>query len=163
MVDLLVAQYAHSIANSAQPFNALAFDSPIAANEVGLSKFQAGDNINILSLGVSILSPFQLVSKDPATNVLKSNIPLACLIHYLSGGPSTPPFDSFVPFTPYELALGEYVDVGNNSQFQLYLQMTQLSSLFVLGSVAGVPASFDGQSIGISIFAKVEHTLQMVP
>ena len=160
MIDTIIADYARFTANSALPRLVWSINSIVAKNTAGLSKFQAGDNLNILSAGIIVPPPFPLV-RQLDTGINQYSAGMVAKLSYITVPHESISFDTHIPFSPYELAIGQYEDVNNDSDYEVHLNLGA-GAYYLLSALAGVPASYDGQIFSVGLFVKVQHTLPMV-
>lgn len=136
----------------------------LGAPEIGFYRFfQPDDSIRILSLGVILPYHFVLSTR-----------PIYLQITYqASGGISGGVFPNggyiCTPFENYELACDVFFDYpvsGKQVKYTVHIvdgtgSITDPAKIMRV-SMIGVPASLNGQTLPITVFIKVLHTLQMI-
>jgi hypothetical protein len=121
----------------------------------GKQHFQAGDNLNILSIGLSVPGFVQLLD-----NTFLTNTAIPMFIDFDVPGPD-PIFANIMPFSPYELAIGQFIDLSSVAT-QFRISAAYYGGLpYVATGI--IPSIMNGTVIGINVFLKVEHNLPMVP
>jgi hypothetical protein len=163
MIDILIVEPLSFVCNSSATetsVSPIVGETHLANKASGYTGFQAGDNLNILSMGYVIpgfVSIFTIAGSDlHQSNVLRSKISS----RKITGGSARTLYESIVPFAPYEVAIGQYIDnTIETVTFELEFSNESVSP-YVRTNL--IPASMNGIKIAIGFMVKVEHNLPMV-
>jgi hypothetical protein len=158
MVSILRETAFHFVCNSAAQTTSITpyvtpqfFEEASSGNEY----FQAGDNVTLLSVALSFPGFVQL-ARPNISGAMQCAIPLSITFEV----PGVDPwFNSFVPFNPYEVAIGEFIDL---SAVTTNFRMHSVFSGIPLALTGLIPPSMDGLDIGISVVCKIAHNLPLV-
>lgn len=169
MIETLLSSVGYCVIDTAQKFVGITpyAGSPywrMFTDSAGHGTFQAGDNIKILSFGITVPSYCQVISYDPATLAEAGGVGLNIGIDDGSGTVAKI-YKSSVPFAPYEYSAGVYKEVPK-IPFQLvsFLQGAPADGVHSTPGIATglVPSLYNGTRIDVYSFIKIEHTLAVI-
>ena len=143
-------------------------------NASGNGNFEAGDNFNLLSIGVKVPLSFEFTGADaivsPATPQKAEVMPLKLqgfwgtnfeYVDRLNGG------QLLIPFENYEMSYNNFFDDPSRwkTHFRLFLWPSKFAEYSQENpesppniSMLTVPDSLNGKTFYITIFCKIEHT-----
>ena len=160
LTETIYAGWATVTADSTQPkkvfvprFPATTYHDVTLSNAAGATIFQAGDNVNVISLGFSI-SPICPISYVVGTTIYEVIPARATLKSALQ---TKVVFDDALPFSPYELAVNQNMQSPTDSAF-----VFTFGSSFIPSALTGmIPAQYDGYIFALQAFAKIQHSKAM--
>lgn len=117
--------------------------------------FLPGDNINVLSVSLAFPSFISLLGSSEILDTSAINI---MLIAETVSGVQSYFYDGYIPFSPYELAIGEFVDFSSFTE-KFRLKATTVGLPKVVTGI--IPPALDGLEIAIAIALKIEHNYNL--
>lgn len=138
-----------------------------AAVQVGVhgKEFTTGDNLSILSYGLRIPYCFHLASGNPFLKLSWENAIGTIMLPMAEISPLSPPTtitQLFLPLADREINLNIFVRqpfTGGSAGVSSGHIICGIGGALI--DMAGVPAAFNGQTIMVYPFMKVQHTLPM--
>ena len=122
-------------------------------------KFSAGDNITLLSVGLSISTFFQIARYTGSSSPYYAPA-IPFFITLAHGAAGTSVFSSYMQFSPFENAINQYLGGLRQSAFSLNIGVPDpFHPPKIL--TAAAPAIYNGQIFHIEVFAKVQHSIEM--
>jgi hypothetical protein len=132
-------------------------------DQSGFWCFQPGDNLEILSLGVSLPLSFELINE---TNGKSNSLGLGYILPVSMNHDQTKQYNMFLPFANYEIALGSFLSmVYPNELFALSLDLAGMYDIMPANrpqiSMLNIPSALNENRYYVSTFIKVRHTLDL--
>lgn len=136
-------------------FSALNGSTPVNTD----SWFEIGDNFNLLSIGYTLPLSFKATSGFNGGSLLNAffDVKLIGIDNDLN---SFTFYDGYIPFSSYELAIGQYMDVvsaGFTSKWELFLQMGINAGTPTGIDMTNVPDDLNAQVFPVLNFIKLQH------
>lgn len=135
-------------------------------NPVGLSIFQNGDNILVLSIGFVLPLGFELAESLTTGGKFFSPFITTRAEQYPSGAIITALPDLFMPLlNNYELSVGNWHDIQDvtpDDGFQIWGHLPVINTTILKVSMVNVPVDFDESVFHVPAFIKVSHTLDLI-
>jgi len=159
--EIMYGRLTSFVADNTQPAVPLAASAATGAALISSAGnyFQAGDNITILSLGLSVCPMFSLTQY---TADLSTYDPmLQVFVSFVHGAAGTSPFQSYVPFSTFENSINQYCTGIAGSQYQMKMGISP-NVHPGMALTASAPSAYNGKTFYVDVFAKIQHTQPMI-
>lgn len=162
MIDTLISEFSF-VVNTAADSVDITSATTRAVNGDGKFTLQAGDNVNLLSCGITSFPQIPIAGKRNAEAFFLPFMYMTVNI-YKTGSPTAiGQYLSYLPFMPYELSLGNFITVPDDSSYEFHNDFTiQSGKPVALTGLVGLPSSYNGKAFKVGAFVKISHTLPMV-